>query len=652
MGERFVQVAFNLPLPGSFTYTVPDGLECPLGARVIASFGKRSIAGFVVATDVEPPAGIPTIKAITRVVAAEPLFDPGYLELAEWMARMYFSSLGESLAAMIPGGRRETEAPSLPTDESGFGKRDLTLSAEQVHALDTICAQQSGRFYVHGITGSGKTEVFLRTAARTLEEGRSVIYLVPEISLTHQLVRTIRDRFDESAAVIHSRLTPSQRLKEWMRIRRGEARFVIGARSAVFAPVTDLGLVVLDEEHEGSYKSGSSPRYHARQVALKRCSDAGARLVMGSATPSVEAWYLMRESVLTRLTLSERLSGGAMPAVRIVDLKGRRQSISKPLFERIVEVHKEGRQSILFLNRRGFGHFFHCRSCGFQMTCKRCSVSMTFHKGRGRMICHYCGYQTQPVESCPECGSVDVGFGGFGTEQVEEELASRLPGLRIERVDTDSIRRKGALESVIQRFHDGEIDILLGTQMVAKGLNFPGVKLVGILLADAGLHVPDFRAAERVFSLIVQVSGRAGRFVPDGEVVVQTLRPTHDTIERAAAADIDGFYQGEIDVRRQLEFPPFSRLFRLVFRSKYRERAEQAAAEFRAALPAELTSIARVLGPSECLLSVIAGNHRRHLILQTKEFDRAHHLLSRVLHQFEAPRGVHIEVDVDPASVM
>lgn len=652
MGERFVQVAFNLPIPGSFTYTVPDGVECPLGARVIASFGKRSIAGFVVATDGEPPAGVPTIKAVTRVVASEPLFDAGYLELAEWMAKMYFSSLGESLAAMIPGGRRETEAPSLPTDESGFGPRDLTLSAEQVRALDTICGQQSGRFYVHGITGSGKTEVFLRTAARTLEEGRSVIYLVPEISLTHQLVRTIRDRFDESAAVIHSRLTPSQRLKEWMRIRRGEARFVIGARSAVFAPVTDLGLVVLDEEHEGSYKSGSSPRYHARQVALKRCSDAGARLVMGSATPSVEAWYLMREGVLTRLTLSERLSGGAMPVVRIVDLKGQRRSISTPLFKRIVEVHKEGRQSILFLNRRGFGHFFHCRSCGFQMTCRRCSVSMTFHKGRGRMLCHYCGYQTQPVETCPECGSVDVGFGGFGTEQVEEELAARLPGLRIERVDTDSIRRKGALESVIQRFHDGEIDILLGTQMVAKGLNFPGVKLVGILLADAGLHVPDFRAAERVFSLIVQVSGRAGRFVPDGEVVVQTLRPTHDTIERAASADIDGFYQGEIDVRRQLEFPPFSRLFRLVFRSKYRERAEQAAAGFRAALPAELTSVARVLGPSECLLSVIAGNHRRHLILQTKEFDRVHHLLSRVLHRFEAPRGVHIEVDVDPASVL
>lgn len=649
---RYVQVAFNLPLPGSFTYSVPDDVECPLGSRIVAPFGRRSLSGFVVAVDAAPPAGVPTIKSITRVVAGAPLFDGGYLDLAEWVARMYFSSLGESLAAMIPGGRRETASPTLPTDESGFGGRDITLSREQEEALETICRSKGGRFYVYGITGSGKTEVFLRTAAVTLSEGRSVIYLVPEISLTHQLVRTIRDRFDESAAVIHSRLTPSQRLKEWMRIRRGEARFVIGARSAVFAPVRDLGLVVLDEEHEGSYKSGSSPRYHARQVALKRCSDSGARLVMGSATPSVEAWHLMAQGRLTRLTLSERLSGGAMPAVRIVDLKGQRQSISKQLFARIVDVHKEGRQTILFLNRRGFGHFFHCRSCGFQMTCKRCSVSMTYHKGRGHMLCHYCGYRTAPVEVCPECGSVDVGFGGFGTEQIEEELAARLPNLRIKRVDTDSIRRKGALEEVIQEFHDGEIDILLGTQMVAKGLNFPGVKLVGILLADAGLHIPDFRAAERVFSLIVQVSGRAGRFVPDGEVIVQTLRPSHDTIERAAAADIDGFYSGELAVRRQLEFPPFSRLFRLVFRSKYRDRAEIAAASFRSALPPALTSICRVLGPSECLLSVIAGNHRRHLILQTRDFDRAHHSLEDVLHRFDVPRGVHLEVDVDPVSIM
>lgn len=652
MSERYVQVAFNLPLPGSFTYTAPDEGSCDVGSRVIAPFGRRSLSGFVVASDSPRPQGVATIKPITRVVDHEPLFDAEYLSLAEWMARMYFSSLGESLAAMLPGGRRETEAPSLPTDESGFAKREVTLSMEQEGALEAIGAAPSGRFYVYGITGSGKTEIFLRAAAATLAEGRSVIYLVPEISLTHQLVRTIGERFEEDAAVIHSRLTPSQRLKEWLRIRRGEARFVIGARSAVFAPVSSLGLIVLDEEHEGSYKSGSSPRYHARQVALKRCADSGARFVMGSATPSVEAWHLMGAGALEKLTLTERLSGGAMPYVRVVDLKGQRHSISDALFDRIIETHKAGRQTILFLNRRGFGHFFHCRSCGYQMSCRHCSVSMIYHKGRNLMLCHYCGYRAKPVEVCPECGSLDVGFGGFGTEQIEEELASRLPDIRMRRVDTDTIRRKGVLEEVIQDFHDHKIDILLGTQMVAKGLNFPGVKLVGILLADAGLHIPDFRAAERVFSLIVQVSGRAGRFVPDGEVFVQTLRPKHDTIRRAAAGDLEGFYESEIAIRRELGFPPFSRLFRLVFRSKHRDRAERAAEAFRRQLPKALTSVCRILGPSECLLSVVSGNHRRHIILQTEAFDRAHHLLRAALDHFDTPGGVYVEVDVDPVSLM
>jgi primosomal protein N' (replication factor Y) len=341
-----------------------------------------------------------------------------------------------------------------------------------------------------------------------------------------------------------------------------------------------------------------------------------------------------------------------MPSVRVVDIKGESHSISDSLFQRILEVHREGRQSILFLNRRGFGHFFHCRSCGYQMICKRCSVSMIYHKSRGMMLCHYCGYRARPVDVCPECGSLDVGFGGFGTEQIEEELASRLPALRTQRVDTDTVRRKGVLEQVIQDFHDRKIDVLLGTQMVAKGLNFPGVKLVGILMADSGLHIPDFRAAERVFSLIVQVSGRAGRFVPDGEVVVQTLRPKHDTIRLAAGADIEAFYQSELAVRRQLGFPPYARLFRLVFRSRYPDRADTAAASFRAALPDNLTSIARVMGPSECLLSVISGNYRRHLILQTEVFDRAHHILGRVLDAFDVPSGVHLEIDVDPVSLM
>ncbi len=646
------EVVFNLPVPGPFTYAVPDGVECAVGSRVVAPIGRRSLAGFVVGrTDVRP-AGIPDLKTITRVIDRTPLFDVVYLQLAKWMSELYLATPGECLSAMIPGGRREVELPALGGDETSFASRPLELSEEQRDAVGAITAGESGTFYLHGITGSGKTEVFLRAASKTLEEGRSIIYLVPEISLTHQVVDTIRSRFHEAAAVLHSGLTASQRLTEWRRIQSGDARFVIGARSAVFAPVRNLGLVILDEEHEGSYKSGAAPRYHARQVAMKRCADAGARLVMGSATPSVEAFHLMREGRLTRISLNRRLSGGTLPDIRIVRLKPGDGALSSSLSEAIRATHDEGRQTILFLNRRGFAHFFHCRSCGYQMTCRHCSVGMTYHKNRNLMVCHYCGFRSRPVEVCPECGSLDVGYSGFGTQQIEEEVAGTFPGYRVERLDTDSVRKKGTLERTIREFREGKIDILLGTQMVAKGLNFPGVKLVGIVLADTGLHLPDFRAAERTFSLIVQVSGRAGRFMPDGRVIIQTMHPDNDAIRMAAGNRLEEFYQGELSVRDALRFPPFSRLFRVVFRGKDREHVSAAAHAFEKSGRPRFAGVGELLGPSECPIGRIAANYRFQVVCKVFRFDAGHAALRAVVAGFRAPAGVHLEIDIDPVSLL
>ncbi len=652
MSQMYAQVVFNIPVPGPFTYRLEEGQTCPAGSRVVAPIGNRTLTGFVVALVDVPPPGVPEIKSIRRVVDRTPLFSEDYLDLAGWMSDLYLCTLGECLSAMIPGGRREVELPALGGDETSFSSEPFELSSEQSDAVGAITEEPGGLYYVYGITGSGKTEVFLRAAQKTLDEGRSVIYLVPEISLTHQVAETIRQRFRESAAVLHSGLTASQRLTEWRRIQNGEARFVIGARSAVFAPVNRLGLIILDEEHEGSYKSGSSPRYHARQVAMKRCAEAKARLVMGSATPSVEAYHLMSTGRIRRIVLSRRLAGGTLPTVRIVDLKKESGVLSGLLVDAIRRTHDEGRQSILFLNRRGFAYFFHCRSCGYQMSCKHCSVTLTYHKNRELMVCHYCGYKTRPVSVCPDCGSLDVGYSGFGTQRIEEEVAAAFPGYRIKRVDTDSVRKKGSLEETIRAFRDQELDILLGTQMVAKGLNFPGVKLVGIVLADTALSMPDFRAAERTFNLIVQVSGRAGRFLPDGEVIVQTLHPHADAIRLAAAGKIEEFYAGELAVREATKFPPFSRLLRTVFRGKNRDRVVQTAEAFGRALNAHIGTLGEVLGPAECPMGIISANHRHQIIVKSHRFDRAHAALRDAVKEFKGARDVYIEVDIDPINLM
>lgn len=650
-GDRYVDVACPVPVDRLFTYRVPDDTDAAVGCRVTVPFGRRSLTGFVVGQPQSPPGGVP-LKPIGRLVDTEPLFDEAYLVLADWVRRMYFASLGEALAAMIPGGRRESAIPSLGGDDAAPALADLVLSAEQSEAIERVLGGAERLSYVYGITGSGKTEVFLQAAERTIAEGRSVIYLVPEIALTHQLLESVRHRFGGVTAVLHSRLSPSQRLTEWRRIRRGEALLVIGARSAVFAPVRRLGLIVLDEEHDGSYKSGSSPRYHARQVAMKRAADEGARMVMGSATPSAEAWHLMTEGRLARITLTRRLSGGAMPVLEIVDLRSDDGPLSRRLIQALTQTRAEGRQSILFLNRRGFAHFFHCRTCGFEMRCRHCSVGMTYHKGRDLMVCHYCGYRVRPVSQCPECGSFDVGYSGFGTERIEEDLASRFPDWRIARVDTDAVRRKGVLERTLGEFRAGRIDVLLGTQMVAKGLNFPGVKLVGIILADTGLHLPDFRAAERTFGLIVQVAGRAGRYHPDGHVIVQSYAPAHAAIRRAVANEMDQFYAEELAARAELAFPPFARLVRLVVRSRNADSARRAAELLGAACHEGLASADEILGPSECPLSIVSGNLRHHLIIRTTRFGTTHAELGRVLAAVALPAASHLEIDVDPVSLL
>jgi primosomal protein N' (replication factor Y) len=652
--RQFVEVVFNIPIHKSFIYAYDQPVTA--GCRVLAPFKNRKLMGAVISVFSQPPAVSYPLKEIHAVVDEKPVFDQKLVDLAAWMSKVYLCALGEALMTMLPGGKRERNTFEVKLNYTP-AKQAYELAPQQTRAIATILAEPKGTFYVQGVTGSGKTEVFLQIAKKVIAGGRGVIYLVPEISLIPQMVDTFHHEFKNKMAVLHSGLTGAQRLKEWRKIMDGEILLVIGARSAVFAPVKDLGLIIMDEEHETSYKAGSTPRYHARQLAAYRCEKEGARFVMGSATPSLDAYYRMETEQLVRIELPLRLSGGIMPKIKIVDMKKEKGSLSRELVLRIKEAHDEGRQSILFLNRRGFAYLFFCKSCGFEMKCRYCSVSLTFHKKRNQMICHYCGYRAQPAEVCPECGSLDIGYSGFGTEKIEEELQTVFPDLRIKRIDTDAVRKKEELNKSLAGFYHGEVDVLLGTQMVAKGLNFPGVKLVGIISADQGLQLPDFRSLERTFALILQVAGRAGRMMPDGQVIVQTFKPNHNVILKASRGEFREFYLEEIEMRKMLKFPPFFRLIRLVLRSKEEKQVIQTARKLKGLWEEKVkkqqdSQSIEILGPVECPLAMISNNYRYHCIFRSTHFMKLHGLLKEVVSQFTLPKGVYLEIDVDPISLL
>lgn len=656
---RWVEVLLNVPIRQSFTYkntgiTEQENLK---GKRVEVQFGSRKSIGFAIKDFDTLPENFPieekTIKPVLRIIDSEELFNDFHIKLSSWISTFYLCSQGESLAAMIPSGKRESSLASIAFDDYIVSPSKVTLSEEQKIAIDGIIKSEYTKpSYIFGATGTGKTEVFLQAAEYYLEQGKSVLYLVPEISLTHQVIDAVCSRFGSLAALLHSNLTGSQRLTEWMRIKRKEARIVVGARSAIFAPIQDLGLIIIDEEHDTSYKSGNTPRYHTRQVAMYVSSTLQAKLVLGSATPSLESWYQIEQGMINKYELTQRLSGGSFPTVNIIDLKGSNSALSKELVSELHECKKENRQSLLFLNRRGFSHFFKCFTCGYELLCKNCSVPLTYHKTKSYVKCHYCGWQDTPPSVCPECSSLDVGYAGFGTEYIETEVHTKFPDYTINRIDTDSLTKKGELKKILDSFRKGEIDILLGTQMVAKGLNFPGLKLVGIILADTGLHMPDFRASERTFSLITQVTGRAGRFFPDGKVLLQTYNPMHPAIQYAAKNDIVAYYAWELAQRKELDFPPYTRLVRLVFRSKQNEIAIAGATGAEEILKQILDSRIELLGPAECPLAMISGNHRWHILLRGTDIKPILKGVHAFLTQYKPLRSLYIETDVDPLNLL
>ena len=550
-----------------------------------------------------------------------------------------------------------------------------TLTSEQAAACAEIGAairgRQAQRFLLHGVTGSGKTEVYLRGIAEALAVGRQALVLVPEITLTHQIIGRLRARFGDALAVLHSGLRPAQRVEEWERLRRGATPIAVGARSALFAPLEQLGLVVLDEEHDGAYKNEEGFRYHARGLAERRARAAGCPLVLGSATPALETRYAAQCGALRRLVLSHRIGGRPLPAVELVDLakeraalpRGRKLILSRTLARALADVLGDGGQALLFLNRRGFSTQITCFACGRVERCPDCDIALVFHADAGRLRCHYCDHQVAPPERCAGCGSEESALLGVGTERVEEEVRARFPEARIARLDRDVASRRGATEGVLRALRERRVDVVVGTQMLAKGHDFPGVRLVGVVHADLGLHFPDFRAAERTFQLLTQVAGRAGRGGEPGRVVVQTWLPDHYALRPVPDHDYERFYREELAQRAALGYPPCGSLARAVVSAQDQAVACAAAEALAEAArgsagrfaPSSLGAHAQleVLGPAPAALARLRGRHRVQLLVKGRERAAVHAVAAAIARAAAAlPRAVRAQVDTDPYNML
>lgn len=526
------------------------------------------------------------------------------------------------------------------------------LNEEQKEALNIIKEMKNGAALLLGVTSSGKTEIYLHAISHIMAQGKGAIVIVPEISLTPQTVERFKSRFTgEDVAVLHSRLSLGERYDQWQKIYEGKARIVIGARSSIFAPVKNLGLIVVDEEHERTYKQEEEPRYHARDVAVKRGEIEGVLVLLGSATPSLESYYLAKKGGYKLVKLTKRIDNRPLAAVKVVNLKEeikryqRLLTFSPALLARIKDRIQKKQQIILFLNRRGFSPFIICRHCGFVVRCRHCITALTYHQLGDRLICHTCGFTEPPPRICPECKDPHIRFSGIGTQRVESQIAKFFPAARIRRMDTDVTTLKGIHKKIFDEFKRRDIDILVGTQMIAKGLDFPNVTLVGVISADVALHLPDFRAGEHTFQLLTQVAGRAGRGEVPGEVIIQTMTPEHPAIKTASTQDYDAFAESEMAIRKDLDYPPYEHFINITFRSRNPKKAELVSRHYHELLQ---TDSVKVFGPIPAPISLLRGYYRWQILLRASTTNEMLPLLKKLTKH----EGVFIAVDVDPISML
>jgi primosomal protein N' (replication factor Y) len=667
----FAEVAVELPLDSTFVYGIPPGLRGRIvpGALVSVPFRTRHTTGIVLQLLDEPPRG-QEIRDILGLLEEAAVFSPQALRWYCWASQYYLHPVGKVLRTAFPPGQRvppkRRRTQDAPASEEPGAALPPTLTPHQARALasieSAILRETFSAFLLWGVTASGKTEIYLRAVELCLLGGRQAVVLVPEISLTHQLVRAFRSRFGQRVAVLHSRLSRGERAAVWQGVHAGRMPVVLGARSALFAPCHRLGLIIVDEEHDAAYKQEEGFRYHARDMALMRGKLGEAVVLLGSATPSLETFHNVQRGKLTCLTLPERLQGLSLPRMEIVDLRtrrhpGPRQILSPALEAAMEETLGRGEQTLLFLNRRGFATFLLCPDCGHVFHCPNCAVALVHHLAEAALRCHYCGWEQRAPALCPRCGGSEVTDLGMGTETLELAVRERFPGARLLRMDRDTTKPKNAQREILRSWRRGECDVLIGTQMVAKGHHVPNVTLVGVILADISMNIPDFRAAERTFQLLLQVAGRAGRGVRPGRVIVQTYHPGHPSLLHCASQDYEAFARAELEARREAGYPPF--LYLVLFRLSGPLADPTASA---AHMLGELALKAcagrkglRCLGPSPAPIGRLKGRYRWHLLLKGASRPELHRVAGHLLHAAR-PRldrtRVRLTVDVDPQSFL
>ncbi|MFA5158908.1 MAG: primosomal protein N' [Candidatus Omnitrophota bacterium] len=680
--DQIAQVAVPLPIPNVFSYLIPESLLAKAipGVRVTVPFRNTEITGYIVA--IESPASTKKLKTILAILDDQAVLSPAMLQLTKWVGEYYGSSWGEAIENALPRwvkygkktekylekAKQKNPAPAKPPPE-------YTLSEEQEKAFRVIdkalTAKHSKPMLIYGVTGSGKSELYIRAIRQTLKQNRAAICLVPEIALTEQLERFFAGHFGNSLEILHSKMTDGERFLTWKRIEMGTCNVVLGPRSAVFAPVPNLGLIIMDEEHEGSYKQETTPRYHAREVAAWRTQHENALFLMGTATPSLESMALAEQGKIDRVDLTERIDQKAMPKVEVIDLKryegDKRPSLlfSPPLMREIETNLKNREGTMLLLNRRGFSTSIRCPKCGKVEECKLCQVSLTFHQEKNLLLCHYCNYQKKVPDVCGECKAPMLRFMGFGTEKVESEIARFFPAARIARMDADTTLKKDSHEKILERFREQKIDILIGTQMIAKGFDFPHVTLVGVVLADVGLRLPDFRSSERTFQLLTQFAGRAGRGIKPGRVIIQTWMPEHPSIRFAKEHDFLAFYAHEKQCREEFHYPPYRSLVNIIVRSHDEKKAYLFAREIRDALRGERETGnetfnvgrfplagAEIIGPAPLPFYKLRGHFRWHVMLKLPKGEILTPRIYQTLVGLKKPSAVAFAMDVDPLNIL
>lgn len=697
---QLLRVILDIPtnsFSDPFNYCVEDELgdKIEVGSAVLVTFNNREEVGFVVekregASEDDGYSGV-------REVLSEPYFDETKAELLQWIAHKYISSLSSAIRLGLPAsgtprfvrhkdGTRTLETAARRPKKYNFRadevaacsknyKRPEELTSEQQNALGVINNSPAGHaILIDGVTGSGKTEVYLQAIEKVIAEGKTAIVLVPEIALTPQTVARFESRFPGVVAVMHSKMTTGERRQQWYWIREGNAKIVIGARSALFAPLDNIGMVVIDEEHETSYKQDSSPRYHAREVAKKLVEIVGGKLILGDATPSIDALYLAKHDPdWTRLELTRRATGMKLPRVEIVNMsdlpKGGRFTIfSNRLKEAIVHELKAAHKVVLLLNQRGFSKFLLCQDCGFVPQCPNCSTSLTFHEAGNVLKCHHCGYVVPTPPRCPECGSVYLQRIGYGTQRVEAEVRElineafanasleakvKLEDIKIVRMDADTTEKAHSHEKLLREFDEAKSAVLLGTQMIAKGLDFEDVTLVGVVNADTTMHVPDFRAAERTYDLIEQVSGRCGRTNLPGLVIVQTYEPDNAALRAAMTHDREMFLRVELPKRKVLKFPPYVNMINVVVWSADKEEAEAETQK----IAADLRELFKdytvdVLGGSSCPFEKIQSSWRYHVLMRFGEDEQIEKITEDYFRSRKKNPKVNVVADVHPIDLL